>query len=284
MNSYHLRDTSNELRVKEVFMYLYTTDAIVLRNRDLKEADKIIVLYTQKYGKIQAVAKGLRKVKSKLASSLEMFNLNEVMLYMKENRNLATITGCVLKKSLYNLRQDIIKMSSASLVVELTDKLTKENQPSSRVFRLLNKVLSMMQDEDAKNLTSFFIVHLFSSLGYKLHLRSCVSCNSINFISPHNNSAGFVSARFSSHEGGILCPQCYSRDYNAVAISKDCIILLNKLQVTHISKLKYLSISERTHKELRKILDFYLYSHLHRKLNSREFIEKLEYQCPVLTG
>ncbi len=258
-------------------MYLYKTDAIVLRNRDLKEADKIIVLYTQKYGKIQAVAKGLRKIKSKLASSLEMFNLNEVMLYMKENRNLATITGCVLKKSLYSLRQDIIKMSSASLVVELTDKLTKENQPSSRVFRLVEKVLNMIQDEDTQISTSFFMVHLFASLGYKLHLRSCVSCNSVRFVTSQNNNAGFVYARFSSHEGGILCPHCYFRDYNAVSISKDCIILLNNLQVTHISKLKYLSIPEQTHKELRKILDFYLYSHLHRKLNSREFIEKLEY-------
>ncbi len=247
-------------------MPLYKADAIVLKANNLREADKIITLYTKQYGKIPAIAKGLRKIKSKFASSLEMFNVAEVMLYIKENRNLATITGCSLNKSSYKLRQDIIKMSSASLVVELTDKLTRENQVNVRVFRLLKVVLDMMETEDVHILVLFFMIHLFSSLGYKLHLGSCVSCGSSNF----------TSAKFSNREGGILCPHCYFRDYNSIGISTDCIIALRKLARTHISKIKYVPVIKQARRELKKVLDFYLYSHLSRKLSSSEFIEKLE--------
>lgn len=249
-------------------MSVTKTEAVVLRARNLREADRIITLYTHKYGKIQAVAKGLRKIKSKLASSLEMFNFNEVSLYMKENRNLATLTGATLKKSLYRLRQDIVKISSASLVVELVDKLTKENQPHPKISYLLESVLVMMEENevDIHLLTLFFTVHLFSLLGYKLHLTGCVACN----------SSDFNSARFSSWEGGIICPQCYFRDYNALDVSQESLVYLRKLQITGLSRIKSISVPAQVQKELRKILDFYLYSHLPWKLNSRKFIEKLE--------
>ncbi|MFH1784321.1 MAG: DNA repair protein RecO [bacterium] len=254
-------------------MALEKVDAIVLRSRDLRETDKIITLYSRQYGKLQTVAKGLKKIQSKLASSLEMFDLSEVMLYIKPNRGLSTITGASLKSSLYRLRQDIRRFSCASLVVELTDKLIRENQPNENIFRLLEKVLTLMQTRDPELLGLFFMVHLFASLGYKLHVTECVSCS----------APSAMSARFSSREGGTLCPKCYFRDTDSVDISKECILSLRTLQTTSISKIGYIPLLAKTKKELKNILDFYLASHLPRKLSSRGFIDKIQ-SVVVQTG
>jgi DNA repair protein RecO (recombination protein O) len=249
-------------------MSIITTEAVILRARDLKEADKIITLYTKKHGKVQVVAKGLRKIKSKLASSVEMFNFTEVSLYMKDNRNLSTLTGASLKRSLYKLRHDIVKISSASLVVELVDKLIKENQPNVKIYNFLESVLTMMEEDgtDSHLLTLFFMVHLFSLLGYKLHLKSCVSCD----------SSDYNSARFSSLEGGIICPSCYFRDYRALEVSRESLVYLRKLQLTGLSKINSISVPLAVRKDLERVLDFYLGSHLPWKLNTRKFMEKLE--------
>ncbi|MFH1239321.1 MAG: DNA repair protein RecO, partial [bacterium] len=121
-------------------------------------------------------------------------------------------------------------------------------------------------DVDTHILTLFFMVHLFSLLGYKLHLAGCVSCQ----------AGDFNPMKFSSVEGGIICPNCHFRDRNAMDISRESVIYLRKLQLTGLSRIKSVSIPPHVQKDLRMILDFYLASHLPWKLNSRKFIEKLE--------
>ena len=73
-------------------MSLYQVEAIILKARNLGEADKILTLLTKEHGKLDAVAKGVRKIKSKNRGAVQPFSQSRIMLY--QGKNLDTVTQC----------------------------------------------------------------------------------------------------------------------------------------------------------------------------------------------
>ena len=113
---------------------VYKTEAIILRQRKLGEADKIITLYTPNYGKLEAVAKGVRRPKSRLAGHLEVLTYTSAML--AQGRNLDVVTQAQAIESFAPLRDDLNRLSRAFYAAELVDRFSPEGAESYHIFQL----------------------------------------------------------------------------------------------------------------------------------------------------
>lgn len=232
------------------------SEAIVLRTKNLREADKLITLYTRNYGKVQAVAKGLRKVKSRYGASLEIFSHNQVMLYTKTNKDIATITGCKLIRPFYSLRESYFKYSMASYLLELVDKLSDYREINEEIFRLLDKSFSIMEAsilktrENYLSLWNWFVLKILDYSGYKMSLSSCVVCRK-------QVSLG-QSVTISLSEGGVVCRECPGAQDFLYELDGKVFEQLIKLQKTGLVQLVELQINIEDRLTIKGLLEKYL--------------------------
>src|SRR3990170_1615411 len=156
-------------------MSSYRAKAIILKAYKLGEADKIVKLYSQKNGLIDAVAKGARKIKSKFGGRLELFKfifcqlISEIVLKMHFHTNEASP---VLFKLIYVCFNEI-------------DSLPK------------NDIYSI------EKIACFFIAKFLKITGYAPIIENCISCDTPIVV---EQKAGKIS--FSIKMGGVLCPVC----------------------------------------------------------------------------
>src|SRR5918997_2491482 len=114
---------------------LYKDEGIVLKTIKLGEADRILTLYTAHGGKVRAVAKGVRKTKSRFGGRLEPFTRVDLMLY--RGRSLDTITAVDIVESFKDVRDDYESLTAAASLAELVDKVTPDRERALPVYALL---------------------------------------------------------------------------------------------------------------------------------------------------
>src|SRR3990172_809361 len=164
-------------------MATYKTKGIILKRTNLGEADRIITIYTEKHGKVKAVAKGVRKTLSKLAGHLELFCLTDFII--AEGRNLDTICSAETIKCFFKLRNNLNSTHQAYYLAEIIDKMTEENESHPEVFDLLDEVLERIDNRQDKLLFSYFIINFLATSGFKPELYYCLKCR--NKISSTGN-------------------------------------------------------------------------------------------------
>ncbi|HSX18881.1 MAG TPA: DNA repair protein RecO [Candidatus Saccharimonadales bacterium] len=145
-------------------MYL-RTEGIILRRRNFGEADRLITLYTKDFGKLTAIAKGVRRPRSKKAGHLEL--ASHCKVFIAKGKNIDILTEVELKKAfgIDNLTED--KTNRIYHLLELIDVLTVENQKNVPIYNLLLEFLKHLQSEDNFQLiSSIFKIKLMSQLGF----------------------------------------------------------------------------------------------------------------------
>lgn len=142
----------------------YKTEGIVLKRKNFGEADKLLTIYTKHYGKIRAIAKGIRKTTSRKAGSLELFNHSQ--LFVAKGRNLDIITEAQTVNSFRLWRKNLTKVGVAYYFCELVDKLTPDIQPNRNVFALLKEYLGKISGADLPALSRSFEEYLLDELGF----------------------------------------------------------------------------------------------------------------------
>ena len=176
----------------------YQTEAIVIKKIKLGEADRILTLYTPHLGKIQAVAKGVRRPRSKMAGHLEL--ITHSLVALARGRNLDTITGSQTINSFLPLKSDLQLTSYALYVTELVSQSTADNIENYPLFQLLLETMHRLcQGGDNELVLRYFELHLLNEVGYRPQLLECVACHSV--LKPITNS-------FRPSAGGMLCPGC----------------------------------------------------------------------------
>lgn len=126
-------------------MRTYKVKGIIIKAIDLPSADQIFILYTLEQGKIEAVARGVKKMKSKLKNSLELFNL--INAEIATGKNLDIIINASVVKRYYSLKQNLTSLSFAYPFLELIEKLTPFGEERSEVFFLLKNNLDIINKE-----------------------------------------------------------------------------------------------------------------------------------------
>lgn len=150
-------------------MKIYKAEAIVIGRRNSGESDKIITLFTRKYGKIKAIAKGIRKITSRRASYLELFT--HVKLVLHQGRTFDLITEVESLDTFFYLRRRLERIGMAYVALELTDKLNAEHQESPVIFHKLLEVLTLLNtkkiDREQAKANLFRFKHLLlTHLGF----------------------------------------------------------------------------------------------------------------------
>ncbi|MFZ2153717.1 MAG: DNA repair protein RecO [Candidatus Moraniibacteriota bacterium] len=227
--------------------YKYT--GIVLNKKDIRETDRIYNIYTLEQGKISAMARGVRKSKSKLAGHLE--NYCYIDLTVMKNRGMGNISSSIVENNFKNLRNDYYSLNKVLRSTKLLMRLLNDQEKDNEVFYLyldflesLDKI-SLSEDEVMKDLlTQGFIFKLLDNMGYKLEINKCVGCG--ENLAAQNNF-------FDYSEGGILCKRCASEAKNIVPISIEAIKIIRiffQNKICHLSKLK---INVRQARELDRL-------------------------------
>lgn len=138
-------------------MSSYKTEGVILKRSNYGEADKILTIYTKNYGKVRALAKGVRKITSRKGGNLEIFN--HCVLFLAEGRNLHIVTEAQVINSFSRWGDKLSEAAAAFYIVELVDQLTPDGQVSRPVFDLLVETL---RDLDIQS----FEVELLKLLGF----------------------------------------------------------------------------------------------------------------------
>jgi len=156
----------------------YRAEAIVLRTHKLGEADRIITLLTRERGKVRAVAKGVRRTKSKFGARLEPFSRVDLLVF--EGKSLDIITQAEsLNAYGQDLALDYSLWTAGQTMLETADRLTPEDSISaeSQYLLLVGALRTLVSGEHAANLVlDAFLLRALSMAGYSPTLNACVVC------------------------------------------------------------------------------------------------------------
>ncbi len=240
---------------------LYSVSAVVIRQRELGEADRILVLYTRERGKVSAVAKGIRRSRSRLAGSLQLFSLVEVQL--AAGRSLEVITQARSGTAFHNLGSDMTRFAHASYVAELLDTLTEEGLADPYLYDLLVDTLQGLDaGGDPSTLRHAFELKTLGQLGYGPELTSCASCGT---------EIGAKARGFSVTQGGVLCARCLASS-GGTALSTAGLRALHELLALDMAVLSTRSLNSATREEIGRLMRSYVPFHVGRELRSAAFL------------
>lgn len=245
---------------------LYRTEAIIIHGLNIGEADKILTVYTPHRGKLRLVAKGVRRTQSRLTGHVQQFT--QTKLLVARGRNLDIITQSEPLNLFRNLiGEDFELYSHAAYAADLLDKLTEEGSENFPAYNLLQQVLEMLNAGDDPNLiVRAYEVHLFSLMGYRPQLQTCMRCNSE--LQP-------VLNYFSPELGGVLCHNCGAAERRSMEVSVDALKVLRFFQRTPFGTGPKLRLPEIVRRELEQLMHGYRRYLLERDLKSAEFIHRV---------
>jgi len=248
---------------------VYKTQAIVLRQRKLGEADKIVTLYTSHGGRVDVVAKGVRRTKSRLAGHVQPLILGSYLV--AEGRDLDIVTQAETVEAYPKLRGALERLSRGIYCAELVDRLTPERSEGHPVFLLLRDTLARLDErEEIDAVVRYFELHLLSELGYRPNLDSCSICGAR--LEPVENY-------WSPAAGGILGPECSlaAPDGQARPLSVNGLKVLRAYQRWRFDEAVRLRLSGELAREVEECLGAQVQYVLEREVRSLRFVEALRH-------
>jgi DNA repair protein RecO (recombination protein O) len=179
-------------------MTLFRDRGMVLRTIRLGEADRIVTLMTEQHGKVRAVAKGVRRTKSKFGSRLEP--LSHVALLGWQGRgDLDMINQVEVIDTFRTVREDLDRMAAAMSMLEVVDQIGQERHGNPRLYEMLVGAMAALAERDSPMVAPAFFLKVLALEGSAPVLDVCVSCG-------QEDSALLVA--FDLTEGGVLCRSC----------------------------------------------------------------------------
>ena len=182
-------------------MAVYKSRGIVLRSIRFGEADRILDLYTQDAGLISAIAKGIRRTKSRFGARLEPLSCVDFVAY--HGRTLDTLTQAEVLRSFHGVREDLARFEAAAGMVGSVRALSGGDEADRRVFNLLYNGLDALESRDTgfEAVEAAFGLKLSILAGYAPQLDHCLGCDT-------NLDEAAEPLYFAPDHGGVLCPDC----------------------------------------------------------------------------
>ena len=196
-------------------MNLYREQGVVLRTWKLGEADRIVVFLTQGEGKVRAVAKGVRKTKSRFGGRLEPFSHVDLSLY--RGRELDIVTQAEVINPFRVLREDYDRVVAGTAMLEAVDQVAQEREANPALYRMLVGALRTLAVAPSPMVAPAFFWKLLSLEGFHPILDTCTRCG---------DEAEPFSA-FDFGEGGVLCGECAR--FAGRRVDADAIALLRRI-------------------------------------------------------
>ena len=251
----------------------YTTTGIVLKRRDYQENDRLFCLYTKDFGKIDVLAKGTKKIVSKLNSYMEPFYLVNVMV--AKGKVFDKLANCNLIKSYQNLRQDLFGFALINYLAEITDDLIVGQTLKKDKFELLLNCLDILNDNISKlakenllMITNVYNLKILNMLGYQPEIKRCLNCHKGILLTKNI---------FDFSKGGIICEDCKKvcliEDY--ILVSDGVIKLLQLAQEKDLTFFHNLENNKADIKQFNQVVYKLLLVNLEKPIRSYDFLQKL---------
>lgn len=245
----------------------FRADAVVLRHADWGEADRILTLYTREQGKIRAVAKGARKMRSRKAGHLEPFT--HITVQLARARDMPIITQVETLDAYLPLRDDLLLMGYASYAMELLDRFTYDQEGGNpTIFRLLLETLARLSSRiDPWLVLRYYEMRLLDSLGFRPQLFLCSNCQ--REILPEDQY-------FSAQSGGVVCPRCGNGLPGLWSISMGALKYLRHFQRSSFNDAARAQPTMDEQKEIETLMQAYFTYLLERGLNTPGFLKRMK--------
>lgn len=215
-------------------MQNFTTNAINLKSYNLSENDKIVVMYSKEKGIIRGVAKGVKKIKSKLGGRMDMLIANRLL--MRQGRNLDTICQAESINTFRDTRNNLDKLFYSIYCSDVVNSFGIENDPNSEeIYELFYKTLEAISKSVKKTELLIALIKFQLKIthiaGYSLELETCACCGG-KLIDDE--------IYFSPQNGGTICGQCKKHSLKSVKLHFKIRDFLNTLlQMDFNAKTRY---------------------------------------------
>src|SRR5512136_729905 len=244
---------------------LYKTEGVVLKHSYIGEADDLLTFCTPDRGKLRAVARGVRRPKSRLAGHLEPLTYCTMML--AEGRTLDVVSGCEALDSFQSIRSDLWLVSCGLYVADLTDRLSAEGAENQPLFHLLLNALRSLADGVDPNLVlRYFEFHSLACSGYLPELWKCVLCH---------RQLEATTNYFSPAAAGLLCPGCRGKEGLDRPTSVESVKVLRFLAQNEYSALTKLKLKPHLAREIEDLMQGYVTYVLDREVASARWLRQL---------
>lgn len=238
-------------------MALYRDEAVVLRTWKLGEADRIVSLHTLGHGKVRAVAKGVRRTRSKFGARVEPACHVAVQLY-RGRSELDTLTQVETIDRFTGIRSDPTRFAQASAMLEAVDQLAPEAGGDPDRHVMLVRALATLDRIDSGLVVSGFFLKLLALEGVQPELDSCVACG-----------AGEPFQALDIAAGGVLCHRCRQ----GRPISRDALEMLRQILGGQLAAVLRRSADDAA-REVTAIATEAIEAHLERRLRSVTVLDR----------
>ncbi len=236
-------------------------EGIILTELDYGETSKILNVLTKEYGIIGLISKGCRSVKSPLCSLSQTFVYGYFYIYYKKDK-LSIVKTIDLINCYPNIRKDILKISYASLILDLAMQVYRESKQSEIFFDVVNSFEKIEQNFDPSVITLILELRFLEYLGVAPVIDCCAVCQTTKDIKT-----------LSLKRGGYVCKNCYDGEkiYQPKTIK-----MIRMFYYVDIKKITKISIQDEVKKEIRNFLDLYYDDYTGLYLKSKQFLNKIE--------
>jgi DNA repair protein RecO (recombination protein O) len=244
----------------------HRTRGLVLRTFDQGESDRLVHLYTERIGRVSAIAKGARRSKRRFPGTLELFSVLELRLVEPPRASLMRIEGATLARAFEGIAADLGRYAVACELVEILDRFTGEREAQPETYRFAEGVLAVVDGETPDRLLGLLVVaKTLARLGYRPQLARCAGCGR------EVPERGRIA--FAPREGGALCASC-ARDDDPRAPAA----LLRALEAgirTPLRERAGLGLEGRRVAEAESLLDRFFRFHVGFELRSAPFARRV---------
>ncbi len=241
------------------------SQAIVLNRLDYRESDSLLSVYTANFGKLSLLARGTKKINSKLSGHLEPFSLIDILII--KGRGFDYIGSAFSRRAFLNIKNDLNKLYYAGAGIRSFNRLVKEGEKDENLFFLLKGFLELLDDyredlskERGEIFYSFFILKLLLELGYGPEMYECLDCHTK--IKTGKNY-------FNLKNGGLICSDCFNRQPfvyqkdgllapEILQISDNSIKLIRLITSNELGVVKKLYLEKKYIHELAVLIDSFL--------------------------
>ena len=232
-----------------------SADALILRTVDFSETSRIVTLYTRQFGKIEALAKGGRRLKSPFESSLDILARTSVNFIAKKGDVLDLLTESKLIKRFHVRSSNLAGTLGGYYTAELVNSFTAAGDPMPPLYDLAVKVLNQLETGTFVMRTLIrFEGRLLQLVGQMPSLRNCVGCNVPMTRIPESRIV------FGMLDGGVFCPDCVPEQRQTITVTAKTLDIWEALvdPLDRSERWKYLQASPQELGAVRRLANQYI--------------------------
>lgn len=241
------------------------TDGLVIRTRNIGEADRLITILTREYGVLDAFVRGARRLKGRLASSTQQFSYAKFILF--KSKDAFVVDEAEPVRLFFQFGNEVEKISLAYYFAELALVLSPQGDDAEGFLRLMLNTLSFLMEGKREDLLlkSVLELRMLSMSGYMPNLLGCEHCGEFEKDVMY----------FIPEKGCLYCSDC-KPDVSGIPAGRGVISAMRHIVYAEIEKLFQFSVSEESLKQLSYITERFLLTQIQRPFKTLDFYKSMK--------